>query len=93
MSLSEVDLARYEAAQALARDSLVAIAACIRPGATEASLMADCRRIMDAAGATGYWWFGVPAVILAGPRLRVSVEGDVFHPSTTPIAAGRHGDD
>jgi Xaa-Pro aminopeptidase len=78
-------LASYERAQALARNSLAAIAGCIRPGATEASLLADCRRIMDALGATGYWWFGVPAVVLAGPRLRDSVEGDVFEPSGTPI--------
>jgi Xaa-Pro aminopeptidase len=80
------ELRRYEQAQALARESLAAIADCIRPGATEASLLADCRRLMDARGATGYWWFGVPAVVLAGPRLRVSVEGDVFLPSDTPIA-------
>jgi methionyl aminopeptidase len=86
-SLSEMGLRRYESAQALARDSLAAIAGCIRPGATEASLLADCRRLMDARGATGYWWFGVPAVILAGPRLRDSVEGDVFEPSDLPIAA------
>lgn len=85
--LSAAALARYESAQALARDSLAAIADCIRPGATEASLLADCRRIMDARGATGYWWFGVPAVVLAGPRLRNSVEGDVFEPAEIPLAA------
>ena len=85
--LSEADLALYAQAQALARDSLRAIADFIRPGATEASLLADCRRLMDARGATAYWWFGVPAVVLAGPRLRDSVEGDVFLPSDTPIAA------
>jgi methionyl aminopeptidase len=79
-------LRRYEQAQALARESLVAIAGSIRPGATEASLLADCRRLMDAGGATGYWWFGMPAVVLAGPRLRCSVEGDVFEPAHTPIA-------
>jgi methionyl aminopeptidase len=81
------DLARYERSQAMARDTLAAIGAFIRPGATEASLLAECRRLMDARGATGYWWFGVPAVILAGPRLRDSVEGDVFEPSDVPIAA------
>ncbi len=79
-------LARYEKAQAIARDCLRAIAEFIRPGATEATLLEDCRRLMDAGGATGYWWFGVPAVVLAGPRLRDSVEGDVFLPSNTPIA-------
>jgi Xaa-Pro aminopeptidase len=80
------ELRWHEQAQTLARESLAAIADCIRPGATEASLLADCRRLMDARGATGYWWFGVPAVVLAGTRLRVSVEGDVFLPSDTPIA-------
>ncbi|MCB8880444.1 aminopeptidase P family protein [Acidisoma cellulosilytica] len=83
--LSAADLARYETAQALARDSLAEIAQYIQPGATEASLMEDCRRIMDARGATGYWWYGVPAVILAGPRLRVSEEGDVYQAATIPI--------
>ncbi len=83
--MTDAALKRYEQAQALARDSLAAIAGCIRPGATEASLLADCRRLMDERGATGYWWFGVPAVVLAGPRLRDSVEGDVFEPAETPI--------
>ena len=85
-SLSEVDLANYKRAQAMSRDSLAAIGAFIRPGATEASLLADCRRLMDERGATGYWWFHVPAVVLAGTRLRHSVEGDVYEPSETPIA-------
>ena len=80
------DLVRYERSQALARDTLHEIEAFIQPGATEASLLANCRRLMDKRGATGYWWFGVPAVVLAGSRLRDSVEGDVFEPSETPIA-------
>ncbi|HEX3983996.1 MAG TPA: M24 family metallopeptidase [Acidisoma sp.] len=84
--LTASERARYEAAQALARASLDDIAICIRPGATEASLMEDCRRIMDARGATGYWWFGVPAVILAGPRLRVSQEGDVYQAASILFA-------
>jgi Xaa-Pro aminopeptidase len=86
LPLTGAELARYETAQALARDSLKEIADFIRPGATEASLMEHCRRIMNAHGATGYWWFGVPAVILAGPRLRVSEEGDVYQAATIPIA-------
>jgi Xaa-Pro aminopeptidase len=85
--LSVADLAKYENAQAIARATLAAITDFIRPGATEASLLAECRRLMDARGATGYWWFGIPAVILAGPRLRDSMEGDVYQPSDTPLAA------
>jgi methionyl aminopeptidase len=85
--LSVADLAKYENAQAIARATLVAITDLIRPGATEASLLAECRRLMDARGATGYWWFGIPAVILAGPRLRDSMEGDVYQPSDMPLAA------
>ena len=86
MLLSADTRAAYETAQSLARETLAEIAQHIRPGATEASLIDDCRRIMDRRGATGYWWFGVPAVILAGPRLRVSEEGDVYQPATIPIA-------
>jgi len=86
-TLSDADLAKYGTVQAIARDTLAAIADFIRPGATEASLLAECRRLMDARGATGYWWFGIPAVILAGPRLRDSMEGDVYQPSDTPLAA------
>lgn len=84
-TLSAGDLARYEAAQALARDSLAELGQHVRPGATEASLTAEAQRIMDARGATGYWWFGMPCVVLAGPRLRVSEEGDVYQPATIPI--------
>lgn len=79
------DLARYEAAQALARESLEALRDHIRPGATEASLTEAARQIMDARGATGYWWYDMPCVVLAGPRLRVSEEGDVFKPAAIPI--------
>ncbi len=86
-TLSVADLAKYENAQAIARHTLGAIADFIRPGATEASLLAECRCLMDARGATGYWWFGIPALILAGPRLRDSMEGDVYHPSDAPLAA------
>ncbi|GAB0116865.1 M24 family metallopeptidase [Acidisoma sp. 7E03] len=79
------DLARYEAAQALARASLEDLAGHIRPGETEASLTEIARRIMDGRGATGYWWYDIPCVVLAGPRLRVSEEGDVFKPAEIPI--------
>jgi Xaa-Pro aminopeptidase len=41
---------------------------------------------MDERGATGYWWYGVPALVLAGARLRHSVEGDVYQPSEAPLA-------
>jgi Xaa-Pro aminopeptidase len=80
------DLLIYENVQAIARDTLAAIRQFIRAGATEASLLADCRRLMDARGVTGYWWFDVPGVILAGSRLRDSMEGDVYQPSDTPLA-------
>jgi Xaa-Pro aminopeptidase len=79
------NLAAYKQSQALARDTLAAVREFIRPGATEASLLADCRRLMDARGATGYWWFDIPAVVLAGPRLHESMEGDVYQPATIPI--------
>jgi Xaa-Pro aminopeptidase len=79
------NLAAYRRSQALARDTLAAISAFIRPGATEASLLSECQRLMDARGATGYWWFDIPAVVLAGPRLRESMEGDVYQPATIPI--------
>jgi methionyl aminopeptidase len=87
MVLSGVGLAAYKRAQALARDTLMAIRADIRPGATEASLVVACRRLMDAAGATGYWWYGTPAYILAGDALRASVEGDVYLPRDVPLRA------
>jgi hypothetical protein len=42
---------------------------------------------MDAAGATGYWWYTTPAYVLAGENLRLSVEGDVYVPSVIAIGA------
>jgi Xaa-Pro aminopeptidase len=85
MILSGADLAAYKRSQALARDALEAIRAEIRPGATEASLVAACRQLMDEAGATAYWWYGTPAYILAGDALRASVEGDVYRPRDIPL--------
>jgi Xaa-Pro aminopeptidase len=87
MMLSAADLAAYKRSQALARDVLKAIRAQIRPGATEASLGAACRKLMDEAGATAYWWYGTPAYILAGDALRASVEGDVYLPRDVPLRA------
>lgn len=81
------DLGQYQKAQQIARSTLKAIESAIRPGVTEASLAAACRRHMDKQGATGYWWHGVPALVLAGSRLRVSVEGDVYQPADIPMAA------
>jgi Xaa-Pro aminopeptidase len=64
---------------------LTAIESAIRPGATESSLAAACRDYMDERGATDYWWHGVPALVLSGARLRLSVEGDVYRPSDAPL--------
>jgi methionyl aminopeptidase len=86
-TLSVTDLTRYEKAQTIARDTLVAIADFIRPGATAESLLAVCRRLMDERGATGYWWHGVPALILTGSRLRDSMEGHAFKASDAPIGS------
>jgi methionyl aminopeptidase len=87
VTLSSNDLTAYKRSQALARDTLTAIRAEIRPGATEASLVTACRQLMDGAGATAYWWYGTPAYILAGDALRASVEGDVYLPREVPLRA------
>jgi Xaa-Pro aminopeptidase len=42
---------------------------------------------MDAAGATGYWWYTTPAYVLAGENLHLSVEGDVYAPGEVAIGA------
>lgn len=83
--LTPTELTTYQAAQAIARSVLEAIRADIRPGATERQLLERCRQLMDAGGATDYWWFGVPALVLAGPRLRDSMEGDVYVAADTPV--------
>ena len=80
-SLTHSDVVKYEKIQGIARNTLAQIAQHIRPGASEASLLAECRRLMDAQGVTGYWWFGVAGVILSGARLRASMEGDEYEPS------------
>jgi Xaa-Pro aminopeptidase len=87
LNLTSEDLARYEQVQAIARATLEAARDWIRPGVTEAGLSDMCRCRMDAHGATSYWWHGVPALVLAGKRLRDSVEGDVYRPSNVPLAA------
>lgn len=80
-------LVQYGRVQAIARGVLQTIGQSIRPGATEASVALECRRLMDARGATGYWWHGVPALVLAGNRLRHSVEGDSYVPANVPLGA------
>jgi Xaa-Pro aminopeptidase len=84
-TLTHSDIVKYEKIQAIARATLAAIQACIRPGATEASLLAECRHMMDAQGVTGYWWFGVAGVVLSGARLRASMEGDEYEPAHVPL--------
>ncbi len=42
---------------------------------------------MDAAGATGYWWYTTPAYVLAGGNLRLSVEGDAYVPRDQAIGS------
>jgi len=78
-------LLTYGKVQAMARNTLGLIKDFIRPGVTEAQIMTECRRLMDAQGATGYWWFDQPALVLAGRRLRDSMEGDEYEPAHDPI--------
>ncbi|MBB2195896.1 MAG: M24 family metallopeptidase [Gluconacetobacter sp.] len=85
ISAAANDTGRYEQAQAAARGALEAIVPFLQPGQSEASLMEVCGRLMNERGATGYWWYGVPALILAGPRLKESMEGDCYVPSSRPI--------
>jgi Xaa-Pro aminopeptidase len=84
--LSAEELVTYRKAQAIARSVLEEIRPAIRPGVTEGQLLQRCRELMDARGATDYWWFGVPAVVLAGARLRDSMEGDEYQPGETPLS-------
>ena len=76
----------YRRAQAVARLALEEIQAEIRPGVTERDLASACIRIMDASGSTGYWWYSTPAYVLAGDRLRLSVEGNAYVPAELPLA-------
>lgn len=86
-ALTHTDVLEYEKIQGIARATLAAIEAYIRPGATEAGLLDTCRRMMDAQGTTGYWWFGRAGVILGGARLRASMEGDEYEPAHVPLRA------
>lgn len=85
LPLSAEQIDTHRRVQAIARSTLQYIATEIRPGRTERQLANLCRAYMDRRGATGYWWFDVPALVLAGPRLRDSMEGDVYQPGDTPV--------
>jgi Xaa-Pro aminopeptidase len=87
MRISDAALQAHRRAQAVARGTLVAIQKEIKAGSTEASLASACRCLMDAAGATGYWWYTTPAYVLAGSSVRLSVEGDSYVPRDEPIGA------
>ena len=87
MRISYAELRTYRRAQDVARGTLVAIQKTIKAGSTEATLASACRRLMDAAGATGYWWYTTPAYVLAGDNLRLSVEGDAYVPRDAEIGA------
>lgn len=83
--LTDADAVAHKRAQTLAREALAAIRTEIRAGATEATLAESCIRLMDAAGAMGYWWYTTPAYVLSGDTLRLSVEGDSYRPRDTPL--------
>jgi Xaa-Pro aminopeptidase len=84
-TLTHTDVLKYEKIQGIARSTLAAIEEYIRPGATESSLLSECRRMMDAQGTTGYWWFDRAGVILSGARLRASMEGDEYEPADVAL--------
>lgn len=87
MRISDTDLHTYRRAQDVARSTLAAIEKAIKANSTEATLASACRRLMDDAGATGYWWYTTPAYVLAGDNLRLSVEGDAYVPRDEAIGA------
>jgi len=83
--ISNADLQLHRRAQDVARKVLTEIQTVIGVAATEATLARACRRLMDAAGATEYWWYTTPAYVLAGGNLRLSVEGDAYVPRDEAI--------
>lgn len=85
MTISDADLDSHKRSQGIARETLVAIQREIKACATEASLARDCLRLMDVAGATGYWWYTTPAYVLTGDNLRLSLEGDAYVPRNEEI--------
>jgi Xaa-Pro aminopeptidase len=84
--ISEADLHLHRRAQDVVRKVLTEIQTVIGAGATEATLARACRRLMDAARATGYWWYTTPAYVLAGGNLRLSMEGDTYVPRDEAIS-------
>jgi Xaa-Pro aminopeptidase len=85
--ISDADLRAYRRAQDVARRTLVEIQSVIMASSTEATLASACQRLMDTAGATGYWWYTTPAYVLAGDNLRLSAEGDAYDARHEAIGA------
>lgn len=69
------------AAQRLAAEAMRRVAARLRPGLSEAGIARMAADEMLSLGAEGWWYYGVPALVLAGPqRSLISVSGRQYLP-------------
>ena len=81
MSFSEI-----RAAQALASESMAAVAAQLRCGMTEADIAALAEKEMRQRGAEGWWYHNVGALVLVGPeRSLLSISGRDYIPSKESV--------
>jgi len=72
-------------AQNAAKSVLEAVAGMIHRGSTEASIVADCVRLLQGQGIVETWYHEVPALVLAGSRSCLSVSGRDYRPAHEPL--------
>jgi len=79
------DLGPYRTAQDIAKSVLNEIVPLINEVSTEASIAADCVRLLRDHGVTETWYYEVPALVLLGSRSCWSGSGRDYRPSIEPV--------
>ena len=69
-----------QAAQDIARETIHDLHGFIQVGMSEKTIAEKCRQLMEAKGSNGWWYHGLPALVLLGSRSTLSISGRDYQP-------------
>lgn len=67
-------------AQDIARETMHELHHFIKVGMSEKSIADKCKQLMEEKGSNGWWYHGVPAMVLLGERSILSLSGRQYQP-------------
>lgn len=81
MSIQELDIKKYKAAQDIARKAMNDLHSFVEPGVSEAAITKMAIQLLTDYGSNSWWYHGIGAFVLLGKRSILSMSGTQHTPS------------